>query len=304
MTVLENFIGRLKIGEALAFNGLVIKPVFTETDFALPFLTLEEALEKSFLEITEKSEDGHVPELLVRNVGDLDVIILEGEELRGAKQNRIINTTIIIPAGAEIVVPVSCVEQGRWHYTSRKFSAGENVLYSSLRKKSHSSVTKNLRLYRVHRSDQSEIWSDIKSKAERLSVESETDAMSDIQFALATPEAEKDLFEEIQYQEKQIGFLAFINGGFAGGDIFGSSELCRKQMKKLLRGYYLDAVDEGAEFPKIDPEKILEQVTLGNLEKFESVGKGTELRFETDKIQGACKLVEENVSHLTIFPRE
>lgn len=304
MTVLENFIGRLKVGEALTFNGLVIKPVFTETDFSLPFLTLEDALEKSFLEITEKSEDGHVPELLVKNVGDLDVIILEGEELRGAKQNRIVNTTIIVPAGAEIVVHVSCVEQGRWHYTSRKFSAGESVLYSSLRKKSHNSVTKNLRRYRVHRSDQSEIWSDIKSKAERLSVESETDAMSDIQFALATPEAEKDLFDEIKYQEKQIGFLAFINGGFAGGDVFGSAELCEKQMKKLLRGYYLDAVDEGQEFPKLDPEKILEQIMLGNLEQFESVGKGTELRFETDRIQGACKLVGENVSHLTIFPRD
>src|SRR4051812_24640532 len=141
MNVLENFIGRLKIGEALTFNGLVIKPILVETDFALPFLTLEEALEKDVIEITEKSEDGSVPELLVKNKGDWDIIILEGEELRGAKQNRIVNTTIIVSAGADIVVPVSCVEQGRWHYTSRKFSAGENVLYSSLRKKSHSSVT-------------------------------------------------------------------------------------------------------------------------------------------------------------------
>ncbi len=304
MTILENFIGRLKIGEALTFNGLVIKPVFTETDFALPFLTLEEALEKELLEIMEKSEDGHVPELLVKNIGELDVIILEGEELRGAKQNRIVNTTIIVPAGAEIVVPVSCVEQGRWHYTSRRFSSGENVLYSSLRKKSHRSVTKSLRMHRVHRSDQSEIWSDIKSKAERLAIESETDAMSDIQFALATPEAEKDLFEEIPYQEKQIGFLAFINGGFAGGDFFGSSELCRKQMKKLLRGYYLDAVDKGTEFPKVEAGEILEQISNAHQEQFSTIGKGTEIRFETDKIQGACKLVEENVSHLTIFPRE
>ncbi len=304
MNVLENFIGCLKIGEALTFNGLVIKPILVETDFALPFLTLEEALDKDVIEITEKSEDGSVPELLVKNSGNWDIIILEGEELRGAKQNRIVNATIIVPAGAKIVVPVSCVEQGRWHYTSRKFSAGENVLYSSLRKKSHSSVTKNLRQFRVHRSDQSEIWSDIKSKADRLAVDSDTEAMSDIQFALATPEAEKDLFEEIKYQEKQIGFLAFINGGFAGGDVFGSAELCRKQMKKLLRGYYLDAVDEGAKFPKVDAEEILKQISNAKQEEFSAIGKGTELRFETDKIQGSCNMSEENVSHLTIFPRE
>src|SRR4051812_28402098 len=132
MKILDNFINRLKIGDAQTFNRITIKPIFVDTDFSLPFLTLEEAFERDAIEITEKSEGGSVPELLVKNKGDLDVIIIEGEEVRGAKQNRIVNTTIIIPAGEEIIVPVSCVEQGRWHYTSRKFSPGENVLYSSL----------------------------------------------------------------------------------------------------------------------------------------------------------------------------
>lgn len=303
MKILENFINRLKIGDAQTFNQLTIRPVFINTDFSLPFLTLEEALEQRLLEITEASEGGSVPELLVKNKGKFDIIILEGEELRGAKQNRIVNATTIIPAESEIVIPVSCVEQGRWHYVSKEFASGMNVASPSLRMVSHKAVTKNLIDNRNYNSDQSEIWSEIGRKSKRMDVDSETYAASDILFSRVTPEVEKDLFEDILYQEKQIGFLAFIKGEFAGGDIFGSTKLCEKQMKKLLRGYYLDALDGGVKFPSLDAEDVIKQITDADHEQFESIGKGTEMRFEAEKIQGAWKLVDENVSHLTVFPK-
>ena len=301
--ILENFINRLTIGDAQTFNQLTIRPVFVSTDFSLPFLTLEEALEQKLLEITEKSAGGNVPELLVKNKGKFDVIILEGEELRGAKQNRIVNATTIIPAESEIILPVSCVERGRWRYTSEEFASGMNVASPALRKVSHNAVTKNLRDDQSYESDQSEIWSEISRKSIRMCVASETEAASDILYSRVTPEVEKDLFEDIPYQEKQIGFLAFIKGEFAGGDIFGSTHLCEKQMKKLLRGYYLDALDSGVNFPALDAEDIFKQITDADHEQFESIGKGAEIRFEADKIQGAWKLVDENVSHLTVFPK-
>jgi hypothetical protein len=62
------------------------------------------------------------------------VLIVEGEELMGAKQNRVVNVTILVAAGAELVIPVSCVEQGRWHYRSEKFSSGARMMHSSLRR--------------------------------------------------------------------------------------------------------------------------------------------------------------------------
>jgi transposase len=44
--------------------------------------------------VQEVSEGGSVPDLLVENSGDTRVLFLEGEELVGAKQNRILNTSV------------------------------------------------------------------------------------------------------------------------------------------------------------------------------------------------------------------
>jgi hypothetical protein len=50
-------------------------------------------------------------------------LIVEGEELLGAKQNRIVNATFLVAGKTEIVIPVSCVEQRRWRYDSESFAS-------------------------------------------------------------------------------------------------------------------------------------------------------------------------------------
>ena len=77
-----------------------------------------------------------MPELKVVNDCDERVLLLDGEELIGAKQNRIVNATFLIAGQTEIIIPVSCVEQGRWSYRSSKFGSGEKVMPPSMRLKS------------------------------------------------------------------------------------------------------------------------------------------------------------------------
>ena len=64
----------------------------------------------------------NVPELRVVNPLDANVLLYDGEELLGAKQNRILNVTVLVPAASEKTVPVSCVEEGRWHARSAAFA--------------------------------------------------------------------------------------------------------------------------------------------------------------------------------------
>ena len=76
------------------------------------------------MQISEIGEAGSVPELTLTSTADRPVLLLDGEELIGAKQNRILNTSVLVAAGATLTLPVSCVEHGRWRYARRDFAPG------------------------------------------------------------------------------------------------------------------------------------------------------------------------------------
>jgi hypothetical protein len=303
MKVLDSFIENLYTGESVQVGQLKVTPVFIREEAALPYLEFEEALRRELVEVTEVSEGGSVPNLFVNNKADRDVIIVDGELLVGAKQNRVVNTTIVVPAHTSVEIPVTCVEQGRWRYTSRGFTSGDSHSYSSLRSLKHRTVTDSLRSTGSYTSDQSSIWGDIEAKMDRMASPSPTMSLSDVYESSVSREDEAQLEEEVKSQPGQVGYFAYVREGFAGGDVFGSSELCRAKLSKLLRGHYLDSLDTFIEFPRLTVEQVLGQLRDANPEQFASVGKGSELRFEAAGVQGACKLVDETIPHLAVFPK-
>ncbi len=303
MKVLDNFIENLYTGEPVEVGRLRVTPVFIREDRALPFLEFEEALARELVEVTEVSEGGSVPNLFVENRADRDVIIVDGQLLVGAKQNRVVNTTIVVPARTSVEIPVTCVEQGRWRYSSRSFSGGGSHSYSSLRSLNHRSVTQSLRETGEYHSDQGSVWGDIRSKMRRMSSSSPTMSMSDAYESSVSREDEARIEQEVRPQPGQVGYFAYVREGFAGGDLFGSSELCRAKLSKLLRGHYFDSLDEYVEFPRLTVEQVVEQLRGARPEQFESVGRGTEVRFEAAGVQAACKLVDDAIPHLAVFPK-
>ncbi len=76
-------------------------------------MKLKETLIQNLLKITELNDSGAVPQLKVMKNAELPVLILDVEELMGAKQNRIVNTNILLSEKFETIIPVSGVEQGR-----------------------------------------------------------------------------------------------------------------------------------------------------------------------------------------------
>ena len=102
-----------KIGAPTTFKNMTVFPLIGGQGTAADYLTLDEALAQKLAAITEVSEGGSVPELKFVNSSDKKVFLLDGEELVGAKQNRVLNLSIMVPVGKTLVVPVSCVEAGR-----------------------------------------------------------------------------------------------------------------------------------------------------------------------------------------------
>src|SRR5262245_45218258 len=103
----------LQLGEAIEHRGVVIAPLFPTRDPACSYLTLDEALPRGLV-ITETDTAGRVPELAVDNPLDEKVLLYDGEELVGAKQNRILNVSVLVAEQTAVHIPVSCVEEGRW----------------------------------------------------------------------------------------------------------------------------------------------------------------------------------------------
>ena len=124
----------IQLGDPVEHRGIVIAPLFPRSDAKTDYLTLEEALPLGF-RITEVDAEGAVPELLAFNPLDDAVLLYDGEELLGAKQNRILNVTVLVAAKSETRIPVSCVEQGRWHARSASFDAARHAAYPDLRRR-------------------------------------------------------------------------------------------------------------------------------------------------------------------------
>ena len=140
----------LLTGEPVTHGALAVIPLLAPNLDDPDWLTLEDR-------VTEVSEAGSVPFLQVANGADRPLLLLDGEELIGAKQNRILNTTVLVAAHTEVTIPVSCVEQGRWGYRGRQFRPGDASLYASLRARKAAHVSQSVRAGRGHRADQGEV---------------------------------------------------------------------------------------------------------------------------------------------------
>ncbi len=123
----------VRVGQPLRYKSLSVFPLFTESNGNIDYLLADEAIGEKLLTVEEVSEAGSVPDLLVENKGNTRVLFIEGEELIGAKQNRILNTSILIAAKSKARIPVSCVEQGRWGYKSKFFGSSGSHSPSKLR---------------------------------------------------------------------------------------------------------------------------------------------------------------------------
>jgi len=145
----EALLSNLLIGEPLTHGALTVVPLLAPAADEPDWLTLAEAGDR--VRVTEVSEAGTVPFLKVANLADRPLLLLDGEQLVGAKQNRVLNTTVLVAGESELTIPVSCVEHGRWGYRRREMSPSDVSLYASVRRRKSQWVSEALRAGQGHK---------------------------------------------------------------------------------------------------------------------------------------------------------
>src|SRR5208337_1956302 len=143
-----------------------------------------------------------VPFLLLKNTGDRPIIVLDGEEVVGGKQNRIINTTLVVLARTSVKIPVSCVQAGRWRHERADFESEGSVFRARSRAAQVATVTANVRDSGSFRSDQGAVWNEVSASLEELGVQSETSDFREVRERVAN--RLEEFVEAIRPAEHQI----------------------------------------------------------------------------------------------------
>jgi len=260
-----------------------------------------------------------VPELQVTNGTGKRVLLLDGEELIGAKQNRILNTTILVEAGSEVRIPVSCVEQHRWDRGMTAMHSGE-VAYPELRGLKAHQVYESLKATGLHKSDQFAMWTHLDEKLAYLKNRPATSRME------AMYEEDRKSLEEVTrglpYPAGACGVAVAIDGRLVCADVFDAPSTLERLWNRLVISYALDARATARPVPSAGPagasggvattgpamptpEQVSRFLSLPAgtpVEYFASPGIGQSMRFRTPDRIGSALAHEEVVVHLEVFP--
>jgi hypothetical protein len=303
MDLIKETLQHLHLGPATTFERLTMYPLLNGGGRSPDYLMLRQALAQGTVRITEVSEGGSVPQLAVANEGEQRVLIVDGEELVGAKQNRIVNVSILVPAKRVIPIPVSCVERGRWSYRSRHFTDSGNAVYAEARARHVGTVTGSLRRAGTHDANQGAVWRAISEKMSSLGASSPTDAMNDI-YARHTRKID-DYVQAFRPLAGQLGAIFAVHGRPFGLDLFDSPQSFDVVLDKLVRSYALDAIDETGEHSAPQepqpPEDFLAAVTAAKGETYPAVGLGEDVRLEGTEVVGAALVADGRVVHRSAF---
>ena len=302
----------LRLGERQAEGPLVVFPLFANRsagpgggeDAALRrqarYITLRQALAEGRAVITEVSEGGSVPELRVVNKGDARILVLDGEELRGAKQNRVLSTAILIDRRTTLVVPVSCTEQGRWSYASREFAESEILAERRVRYAMKTSVHASMRSGAGVHADQGAVLSEVQALHGRQGTHSPTSAMRD---AYEGKKVDLDrILAAFPLSDGQTGVLVLHGSRVVGLDLVSQAPQYAELHDTLLRSYAFEALVRGGE-PGDRPaaEAFLERVAGLPGQRFKSPGLGWDVRFEGTGVLGSALVDRGQAVHAAFF---
>jgi hypothetical protein len=255
------------------------------------------------LRIEELHEAGSVPELRVVNEGALRVLILEGDELIRARQNRVANSSVLVAAGSELVLPVSCMERGRWSYRSRAVVPATDSTHLALRRLKPKSVHDSLRRGRGHRSDQRGVWREVDYKARLHSVASPTRAL---QVSRSLLSGRLDAFGKLERElpEGTNGVVVAIGERLALLEVLAGPCTFSRIFRKLLSGYAFESV--GLDRPYGTPDiptvrSFIEAAAEAAHEEHQAVGLGKDVRFEGGGISGYALIGDVGVLHAAAF---
>ena len=302
--VIEDNLESIELLDIQQYQNMTVIGLNTPNTRPPDLMPLDVGLSMGLVEITEVDENGSVGQLNVINNAVTPLLLMDGEEIKGAKQNRIINATIIIPAKSQQIIDVSCSESGRWNYNSQTFKHSYHMASSKVRRSKQESVNNSLRTSNQRISNQSQVWDDIESTQASLNIESSTHAQQDTFISL-----EKDIDDYLKHfplQQKQNASIIIINNQVIGMELLYNADKYSQYHQRYMESYIIDAItqqdehaDDNVDAAKLS-EEFINRIRLSKIEEYQE-NNTNDYRLEDDQITGSFIFYEDNLVNASIL---
>lgn len=244
------------VGSPLKHANLVVFPVITtRSGKSVDYLVLDEGMKKKLVTVVEKGDGGDVNNLELKNTSDRPLFLMAGEVVIGGKQDRIIGKNTIVAPKTTESVPVFCVEHGRWSGRKAEFSSAQSLAHTELRKKASFS-------------DQSEVWKEVSAKNAKRKLANDTDTYRRVTQDGSVKKSIDGYDKAIRAQlataadkDRMVGFVVAMDGKVVAIETFGTPALFRKFQDKLLRSYFVEAIDHAYDAAKPPPAPAAAEIT-------------------------------------------
>ena len=274
-------------------ENLAVIPLKTKKSY-IDILTLKKGLELELVEVKE-CEISTVNTVIVKNNSVTPLILIDGEEIVGGDQNRIVNSTILVDAKSAMKIPVSCTEKGRWAYKSEFKQSDYIANFNTRRAKEFAS--------RSNGSFQDVIWSSINTLEAENNYCSPTCAMEESYENLKNKH--EKIIKEFSVEADQNGAIIIVNGEIKGFEIFLNTEIYKEFHEKILKSYIIDSEIDNKTFTiNIDAAKdVIKNAFDSIFEKREKIGLEEAFEFENDDGIGTLCTYKDKIIHLSYFTK-
>ncbi len=205
-------------------ENIALVQLRAEPETTFPFKPGTPEMQNGGLVITEANEGGVVGKLVAINTTGSFLLLTDADVLIGAKQNRIINKSMLLAPASKTIIDVSCIERLRWNYTSGNFSSPGSSADHDLRKAKAASMSSMKNEAREMRGNtQGTVWSHINSRMSEENFSERTESYHE--YAKYHHNRERAKFPECNPVDGCNGIAVVADGKVQCIDIFGNEEV-------------------------------------------------------------------------------
>ncbi len=289
------------VGTPITRQGIAFFPIFLPDNELPPIATGED----SGLEIDEL-EVPSVQELRMTNPTDRPILVVDGEHFLGGKQNRTANSAVLVGAKSELVVPVSCLEQGRWGQR-RSWRRADFFAPAHVRAVQRAGVARSLRRTGTREGDQRRVWMEVDATLNLNGIDSETAAASDLERAYRRECSCTASVQEVAVRgplPRQCGVAVARRGRVTAMDLFGAPHLLAAHWEQIVRSHFVEPPQQGSRVSCDGVQKLIRRVARAPTEAIPGIGLGVEHHIAEGRLTGQALTLNGALVHAAFSQEE